>query len=475
MEEDMVFAEKLKLIMQLTSTTNSRLAAAINVDPSLISRLKSGDRFISSKSDYLLLMAEYFGSKCNDSFKSLTMIELLGAEFGDDIVPALEKWFLDDSMEPASHEAERFLNLTQGTGRKKNTNEKYTYFHGENAIAEAIELVSELAGSKEKIRKVKILSNCKHGPDGMDLFDCCGSFLLSLAANGAEILRVVPNYTDLGRAVKDVFSWFPILEGGKLKSYYYNDFKEGILNNLVFVIPGVAVMISDSVGTGGVLPTIVSTDSAVISDYDKLFDEYISFCTQGVRSESNSFLADTITEFFSIRNDCCNVYGSLPFEWFPEEYLRNENERNFLRKVSSSVREIMETNTVTEIFPLLTPNEIMQGEALFLAGAEKRGVYSVKQYSAHLQNILKLLENEPNYNAFPMRFNEGFRDNVLIKRNYGAIKLPNSESSSFGIIDHPSSVSALWQYFMNDARFSRTFLRQRAIEEIRALAEELRR
>lgn len=471
----MVFAEKLKMIMQLTSTTNSRLAAAINVDPSLISRLKSGDRVISSKSDYLSLMAEYFGSKCNDSFKSLTMLELLGAEFGDDIVSALELWFLDDSMEPCSAEAARFLNLTQSAGKKRNIRGKYTYFHGDNAIAEAIEFVSTIAQEKENIKKVKILSNCKHGPDMVNLFDNCFDFLFSLVSRGTEILRVVPNYTDLGCAVKDVFSWFPILEDGKLKSYYYHDLKEGIYNNLVFVVPGVAVAISDSVGTGGVFPTIVSTDSAVISDYDRLFDEYISFCTQGVRSESNTFLMRTLTDFFATKEDCCNVFSSLPFEWLPESFLANEKEKICLRNVTSPVREMLKTNTVTEIFPLLTPNEIMQGEALFFAGAEKRKVYTVKQYSEHLLNILRLLETEQNYTAFPMHFNEGFRENVLIKRNFGAIKLPNPDNTAFGIIDHPSSVSALWQYFMNDARFNRTYLRKQAVDEIRMLAEELRK
>ncbi len=471
----MVFAEKLKLIMQLTSTTNSRLAAAINVDPSLVSRLRSGDRFISSKSDYLSLMAEYFGSKCNDSFKSLTLLELLGAEFGDDIVSALEQWFLDDSTEPGFAEPSQFLILSQTTNKKKNRNGKYNFYHGDNAISDAIDFVSELAGEKENIRRVKILSNCKYGSDRANLFDCCGDFLLSLAESGAEILRVVPNYTDLVRAVKDVFSWFPVMEKGKLKSYYYHDFKEGILNNIVLVVPGVAVMISDSVGTGGVLPTIVSTDSAVISDYDKLFDEYVSFCTLGVRSESDFLLTKTLTDFFAIKEDCCNVYGSLPFEWFPEEFLSSEEEKAFLKNISDSVRRMLKTNTVTEIFPLLTPNEIMHGEGVLFAGAEKRGVYTVKQYQKHLLNILKLFECEPNYNAFPMRFNEDFRENILIKRNHGAIKLPESENSCLGIIEHPSSVSALWQYFMNDTSFNRIYLRQQAVEEIRTLAEELRK
>lgn len=471
----MVFAEKLKLIMQLTSTTNSRLAAAIKVDPSLISRLKSGDRFISAKSDYLSLMAEYFGSKCNDSYNSLTMLELLGAEFGDDIVSALEKWFLDDSMEPDSADSAKFLDMTENTRRKKNRSGKYVYFHGDNAIREAVEYVSELIDQTGKIKKVKILSNCKYSSDRTDLFDCCKELLLDLAAEGTEILRVVPIYTDLGCAIKDVFSWLPIMDSGKLKAYYLSDFKEGVFNNLIFVVPGVVVIISDSVGTGGVMPAIVSTDSAFISDYNTIFDEYVSFCAQGVRNESNLFLTETLIDFFSREEDCCNVFCSLPFVWLPKELLTDEKEKDSLNRVTDSVRKMLKTNFVTEIFPLLTPNEIVRGEAVFYAGAGRKGVYTPEQYSQHLLKILEMLEKEPNYNAFPMHFSEGFRENLLIKRGFGAIKLPSIESSSFGIIDHPSSVSALWQYFMNDVRINRNHFRRQAIEEIKNLVKELRK
>ena len=91
-----IFAEKLNVLMRLTSTTNSRLATAINVDPSLISKLRSGARTVSVKSDYLLPMSAYFGSKCADSYRSLTLLELIGADFGGDMVSSLVRWFLDD-------------------------------------------------------------------------------------------------------------------------------------------------------------------------------------------------------------------------------------------------------------------------------------------------------------------------------------------------------------------------------------------
>ncbi|MBQ4627190.1 MAG: helix-turn-helix transcriptional regulator [Clostridia bacterium] len=470
----MVFAEKLKLIMQLTATTNSRLAAAINVDPSLISRLKSGDRFISAKSDYLSLMAEYFGSKCNDSFKTLTVIELLGAEFGEDIVEALKKWFLDESIGPDCGDASVICSLTGESNKKNRKNGKYIYFRGDKAISEAVEFITELIEQKGKIKKIKMLSNCIDSPDRTDLLECCSEVLLELAQQGTEIMRVVPNFTDLGSAIKDVFSWLPILKEGKLKSYNYQDFKEGVFNNLILVVPGVAALFSDSVGTSSVIPTMVTTDAKAVSDFESLFDEYISFCTEGVRSEPNLLLNEALTDFFERKEDCCNIYASLPFEWTPEEFLSDEKEKAYLRQIASSVKELLKTNTVTEIFPLMSPNEIRNEEVAFLCGAEKQRAYNAEQYLLHLSEIVRLLETQPNYYAFPMQFNEDIRENILIKRSFGAIVLPETDSATFGIIEHPSSVSALWQYFMNDARLKSFYGKKQAIDEIKAFADKLK-
>lgn len=40
----MTFAEKLVFLMELTATSNKQLAEAVNVDPSLISRLRNARR-----------------------------------------------------------------------------------------------------------------------------------------------------------------------------------------------------------------------------------------------------------------------------------------------------------------------------------------------------------------------------------------------------------------------------------------------
>ena len=55
----MTFSEKLSSIMVLTGMTNSKMARALNVDPSLVSRWRSGSRRPEWDSEQMTLLAEY--------------------------------------------------------------------------------------------------------------------------------------------------------------------------------------------------------------------------------------------------------------------------------------------------------------------------------------------------------------------------------------------------------------------------------
>ena len=56
----MYFDQKLKGLMQLFKISNSKLARGINVDASLISRWKSGDRAMSANSPHVPAIASFF-------------------------------------------------------------------------------------------------------------------------------------------------------------------------------------------------------------------------------------------------------------------------------------------------------------------------------------------------------------------------------------------------------------------------------
>lgn len=476
-----MFAEKLNFIMQLTATTNSRLAAAINVDPSLVSKLKSGVRTVSARSDYLLPMASYFGSKCNDSFRSLTLLEVIGADFGEDIVSALEKWFVDDEKNIDSQSTDSlFFRKIKNVKKDNAVKDKYVSFHGRNAGLEAVEFLKDIVINSENIKTVKILSNCSNGNGEFDLFSACRDFLEELIENETEVVRVLPDYSDLGRSVKDVFSWFPLLGKGKLKSYYFSGLRDSVFNNSMIVVSGVAAMFSESVG--GIGPTVVTTEKNAVADFEKMFDSYVSFCTQGSKSE---FYTDKqkgkriIDDFFDAKEDCCNIFNSLPYEWTPCDLLaENGLKTELCAQRADKVRSLLKTNRVTEIFPVFSPQDVAQGKAVCYEESFKNGksiAYTCEQYSKHLEAVLSVLESEPNYNIVPMTFDEAFDYNICIKKNLCAIKLPEYSDGLCGVINHPLSVCAMWQYFMSRYGSFDNYKdeKKQRIEQIKNLIAEL--
>ncbi len=443
-----IFAEKLNILMRLTSTTNSRLASAISVDPSLISKLRSGVRSVSSKSDYLLPMSAYFGSKCTDSYRSLTLLELIGADFGGDVVSALVNWFLDD---------EKTINISypdevapSGFGKKKTDRifkEKFFYFHGVNAMSEATEFMKELLNYSETVKTVKIFFNCSGKENVQDLFSTYDNLWNELIENGTEIIRIFPEYYDLFRNVRDTLEWLPLISSGKVKSFYFKDFRSFSANSSMVVVPGVAALFSSS--AGGIGPTFVTTEKAVVEDCNKMFDSYISFCDEGSKTElcsGNTDAEGLFEEFLEIEDDLCNVFDSLPYEWTPEGLFPDGD--LLIRKHSDKIKKLLKTNTVTEIFPLLSPLEIADGKAFCCAEGKKRA-YTVSEYSKHLEAVVELLENEPNYRVIISANIDSVNPNICIKKNGSIVKLPEIPKRSYGMITHKPSVNAMHQYYMN--------------------------
>mgnify|MGYP001118849938 FL=1 len=63
MQNSWDFSMCISTLLNILDIRSNKLAKAINVDPSLISRWKTGKRKISHESNHLKAMADYFSSK----------------------------------------------------------------------------------------------------------------------------------------------------------------------------------------------------------------------------------------------------------------------------------------------------------------------------------------------------------------------------------------------------------------------------
>ena len=73
----MEFSEKLSFLMKLCETTNKQLGEVLGVDPSQISRLRSGKRGIPGNGEYLQRISQFFAERCVDGYRRSALAEVL--------------------------------------------------------------------------------------------------------------------------------------------------------------------------------------------------------------------------------------------------------------------------------------------------------------------------------------------------------------------------------------------------------------
>lgn len=76
----MQFNEKLDLLMKIQNVTNSRLARSLSVDPSLVSRWRTGARKPSQKNDYIKEITTYFTAHAKMDFQKAALYEIMGLD-----------------------------------------------------------------------------------------------------------------------------------------------------------------------------------------------------------------------------------------------------------------------------------------------------------------------------------------------------------------------------------------------------------
>src|SRR5690554_2305918 len=99
----MDFSKKIDLLMKMTHIKNNQLALAIGVDPSLVSRWRTGSRELNLTSPYLNKICAFFAENAKEDYQKLALLELTGNTYENQditimkLTTVLEKWFVGES------------------------------------------------------------------------------------------------------------------------------------------------------------------------------------------------------------------------------------------------------------------------------------------------------------------------------------------------------------------------------------------
>jgi hypothetical protein len=321
----MRFNEKFNLLMKMSNTTNTLLANAINVDPSLVSRWRTGSREPGDNSRFIQQIGTYFASRARHDFQRVALLELTGHSLEDKhveesvIAAHLSRWLSNESK--ISTESIQRLLDTIGSLEKPGNHKKSTIslplepnglplesqvFFGDNGLQAAVTKLLLKALQLPSGGKLRLYSD-----EGMNWmlanpeFTLLWSHLLSECIGHGITIEIIHTLNrdseELSAAVQ---KWLPFYFTGAITSHYYPNKRDGLFHHTSFTLVDQATVFSTSVKGQDreAVPYFYSTNHQIINSNQKAFMAKIELCKPLVRTltdDAISLYLDQQAGFFS--------------------------------------------------------------------------------------------------------------------------------------------------------------------------------
>ena len=255
--------------MGLTASKNKQIAEAINVDPSVISRLRSGKRKVPKNAEYTKLMSEYFCERCTSDLQKNAIMEVTGCyniDFSNNEKTAriIESWLLDDISIIQSKANELILSFDRmalpiieeppkdfkGYMTIPKKNGQLFIYYGSEGKRQANQLFDEIILSKNRECNINILTegNTEWLWRDREYATQISENIKKAVFSGCKINRIVPRNQSLPMAFDTVKRWLPLYMTGKVRSYYFPFLRDNVINRTLYVASGIAALSSVSVG-----------------------------------------------------------------------------------------------------------------------------------------------------------------------------------------------------------------------------------
>lgn len=314
----MYFDQKLKGLMQLFKISNSKLARGINVDASLVSRWKSGERVMSPSSPHVPAIANFFLELNAYHYQQEFLDYILKHHLPENMIHdesrrihALADWLISNdpfSLDPTlqkpqstahtqnvianiavlmdterlpklpdiSKEDEAIARITQNPG-KKATFEKYTGITGRRQAV--LNFLIEIIKSE---RKQQLLL---HSEDDMSWLTGDRQYTLIWASLLKQIIESGHSITIIhvvDRQREEIMNaltyWMPLHLAGKIESYYFPRYVEKPVKRTLFIARGHSAIAAWNVDGSDKDTTFFYRDPDAVSTFESLYESHLAQC-----------------------------------------------------------------------------------------------------------------------------------------------------------------------------------------------------
>lgn len=483
----MLFCEKLDFLFRLTGVKNNALARFVHLDPSFVSRLRSGTRTPSKKENYIKSIALFFAKHLIDEHQRFALSNILNIPiesipYEEEILSNLiYQWFVHSlvyNIEPVRS----FMNIMAKPVFDKQPSILPDNRYSEGYIKAKKSDVSVYYGIEGKRRAalefLHLVANSKGEPQTLSLFsdedvewlisdlafiEKWSTLLNKVAKRGNKIKIIHTVSRDLDDMLSAINQWLPVYMTGSIEPYYYPKIRDGMFRKTLFIAPGTAAVVAGSVGSNiEKTASFLFNENKVILALQEEFNDYFSFCrplmkifTKSKRREVIEILqefegedSDTLiaSDSLSTITMPMNLYGSFFtrakinineeltsfFHSRIEAFEKNLQKHKFIEVVTTpDIENIQPCNTKIPFFPAFSEHQLF---------------YTEEEYLLHLENVIRLLNEHKNFHVI-LKANRDISDFMLyVKEDVGVIISKTSIPSIMFAINESNLIGAFWGY-----------------------------
>lgn len=477
----MDFKDKLDFLMKLTNTSNSLLARHIAMDPSFVSRLRSGTRRPSKNEDYIEPISKFLAKRCTEDYQREGLFDALGVGHRSGLTDSssinelIMAWLQDKETEIGDSIQSFIKNIDEFSFKKPQS----PNIEAEVALLEIIDAGTYVGIDGKRKCVLGFLSAVIQSPTPQTLLLYSNEDLEWLAGdpvftakwaalffevlkrgNNVKIVHTISRSLDeMLTAIKE---WLPFYMTGRIEPMYYPKTMDGVFRRTMFIAPETCALISNSLGS--VSSSSVNnyfTDLSAIEAYEAEFIDFLRQCRPLMKvfnPISSSEHLESMVEFENEEGDIMirsRILSSFTFPQFLLERILKELNHpdkasmvTFHRARLNRLVQSLATNKITEVVVLPALEDIKEKKipiGFSTMFSEKEIPYDQYTMKAHLENIVSLLKHHENYNVVLLD-NSDNDLSIYIKENVGLFVLKYSIPSITFAINEQGMTSAFWSY-----------------------------
>ncbi|MDD3196839.1 MAG: hypothetical protein PHI69_01065 [Eubacteriales bacterium] len=488
----MYFDHKLSGLMKLFKISNSKLARGINVDASLVSRWKSGERTMSVNSPHVPAIASFFLSLSTYHYQKEYLDFILKSQLSPDLlqdegrrIHALADWLISDepmSLSPAMEKSQSpaytqnmIANIaglmdTDNLPKLDSQTASISRLSSEPGEESVYEKFNGITGRRQAVLNflIEIVQSDKkqelllHSEDDMTWLTGDRQFTLIWASLLKQIIESGHSITIIhvvNRQREEIMNaltyWMPLHLAGKIKSYYYPRYADSDIKRTLFISRGRSAVVAFNLIDSNDQPTFIYRDQETVAMYESLYEAHLKNCQPlfSVFGKHNEIqLLETGLELRRKSGTVFNIRSQLNSLLLPGSLLQDVSDRgnNFRAHDMSRLllhhqqvfHEKLKEEPYIDIVPLSLLDQIENiGQAEVdscLLCLSEPWVMTISDTINWLNNTVETLKNYEHYHLLLSDQTPGLEDidvNIVYKENNGALFSPSQSGKSNSVSD----------------------------------------